>query len=377
MIYTDFLGNRVSTLGMGNMRLPTISSDAWDKVRYNDAQKIIDLCFDSGINYFDTAYVYHKGDSERFLGEALKLRDRHSYYLATKYLVTADSDYKKVLREQLEKLRTDYIDYYLIHSVQDNNEKMYIDGGAIDYFLKMRKDGVVKHLGFSFHASMAVLDKYLSLKNVKESGGWDFVQIQFNYLDYYHGDAKTIYDKIASCGLPIIVMEPVRGGSLSNLDDALTKKLQAAHDWSNASWALRFVREFPAVKVVLSGMHDTAQLQDNVKTFSDEDKLSQSDKDLIEQVAKDYKNQINVPCTACHYCCDTCPSHLDIPALIALYNKHEYVLDFLKVAIADTLRTLPNDKKADNCISCGTCNEHCPQHIDIPRVMQKIVEITR
>lgn len=377
MTYTDFLGNRVSTLGMGNMRLPTKGTDAWGEVDWDAAQKLIDLCFQSGINYFDTAYVYHKGDSERFLGEALKGHDRSSYFLATKFLVTANPDYRAVLSEQLDKLKTDYIDYYLIHSIQSENENAYIACGAIDYFLGERKAGRVRHLGFSFHGPLSLLEKYLTLENVKKSGGWDFVQIQFNYLDYYYGDARALYERIEREGLPIIVMEPVRGGALATFPDAIEDKLESEHPWSAASWALRFVRNFPAVKVVLSGMHDLSQLNDNIATFSDDTKLSTGDLALIKELSQAHKSQISIPCTACHYCCDACVKSLDIPLLISLYNEHEYVLDFLKPSIKEKIKSLPQDKAPSNCLGCGACCEHCPQHIDIPLVMQRLTALTK
>lgn len=376
MIYTDFLGNKVSNLGMGNMRLPVVGEDAWGDVNYAEAQKIIDLCFECGVNYFDTAYVYHKGDSERFLGEALKAHKRASYFLATKFLVTADADYKKVFAEQLKRLATDYIDYYLIHSVQDNNADMYINGGAIDYFLHERSAGRVKHLGFSFHGSLELLDRFLTLQNVRQAGGWEFVQIQFNYLDYYYGDAKALYDRICKENIPIIVMEPVRGGALANLGSDTEKALRQLHPWSSAAWALRFVKEFPQVKVVLSGMHNVEQLKDNVETFCDSTPLTSEDKAAIKRAADSYKSKISAPCTSCNYCSPNCPAGLNISTLIALYNEHEYVLDFLKQSIVDKVKALPDGVQPKNCLGCGECKNYCPQQIDIPTIMDKLKHLT-
>lgn len=376
MIWTDFLGEKVSTLGMGNMRLPTIGSDPWGKVNYEKAQEMIDFCFSNGVNYFDTAYVYHQGDSEKFLGEALKKYNRKDYKLATKFLVTANADYKKVFAEQLDRLKTSYIDFYLIHSIQDNNADLYFnkfgdyEENSIEYFLDEQKKGRIKHLGFSFHGSLDLLKRFLSHHK------WDFAQIQFNYLDYYFGEAKAQYDILSSQNIPLIIMEPVRGGTLAKLNDALVKKIKDEHEnWSAASFALRFVRQFDCVKVVLSGMSDLNQVKDNIKTFSDATPFSKADNDFAKEIATAYKSTISVPCTACRYCCDTCPSCLDIPNLISLYNEHEYSLDFLKPSIKEKWHNMPIEKQPVSCVACGSCMEHCPQHIDIPQVMKKIVAL--
>lgn len=370
MNYTQFCGERVSTLGMGNMRLPTTDGNPVGKVDYEASSKMIEECFSRGINYFDTAYVYHGGDSERFLGEALSTHKRDTFYLATKFLVSANKDYKAVFAEQLSRLRTDYIDYYLIHSIQDNNASLYIDGGAIDYFLEQQRAGRVRHLGFSFHASLPILERYLSHHK------WDFVQIQLNYLDYYFGSAKAEYELIKKAGLPIVVMEGVRGGALAKLPSEDKKTLCALHpEWSDAAWALRWVKSLPGVAVVLSGMHDTEQIKDNCKTFSDPVLMSDADCKAIQSVAEHLHSTITVPCTSCRYCTPTCPQGLDIPALLSIFNEHEYSLDWLKPSIAQKFNDFPADKRASSCVSCGECTTHCPQSIDIPCVMQKIAAL--
>lgn len=370
MIYNDFLGNKVSRLGMGNMRLPTKGSDAWGAIDWDVAQKIIDKAYSSGINYFDTAYVYHSGDSELFLGNALKKYKRDSFFVATKFLVTADPDYKKVFATQLNKLQTTYIDYYLIHSVQDSNAPLYLKDGSIDYFLGEKAAGKIKHLGFSFHGTPDLLRSFLAHHK------WDFVQIQFNYLDYQFGDAKAIYEILAKENIPVIVMEPIRGGALSKLNDMLCKKLADKNPaWTPSSWALRFVKSFPQVKIILSGMHSVEQVEQNVETFSANEPLSPENLEFLTQIAKDYKATMTVPCTSCHYCCNTCPQSINIPHLLYLYNEHEYLLDFMKARTVNEMKAQPEGSRASDCLACGECTKHCPQSIDIPSFMKKIAAL--
>lgn len=362
MEYKEFKEIRLSRLGMGNMRLPIIGKE--DKqIDYAKAQEIIDYGMEHGITYYDTAYVYHGGESERFVGEAFRKYPRESYYIATKFNYMADPDYKKVFKEQLEKLQTDYIDFYLIHAVMNGNYEDYLNCGCIDYFLEQQKKGKIRYLGFSSHADPQQLEIFA------DHHTWDFAQLQINYYDWNYSSAEEEYRILEERDIPIIVMEPVRGGRLASLTPEVEAILKEAHpDWSIPSWALRFVRSLPQVQTVLSGMSNMEQIEDNVATFSDDTPFTEEDRKILFKACEMFKGQVQVPCTECRYCTPDCPVGINIPEVLKVYNSY-------KVNGKGALRRLEkidSKGKVQDCIGCGACAGHCPQGISIPEIMAEL-----
>ena len=363
MIYKPFETLSLSRLGLGNMRLPTQGDKPDAPIDYDRAKEIVDLAMAQGINYYDTAYRYHSGESEPFLGRAMADYDRSSYCLATKFSYAANPDYKAVLEEQLTKLRTDYIDFYLLHAVSDDSFADYTTCGCIDYLLEQKAKGRIRHLGFSAHASVETLNKMLDL------GVWDFVQIQLNYFDWLYGTAKAEYEAITARGLPVMVMEAVRGGRLSKLSPEAEAMLKAAHpDWSISAWAFRWLKVLPGVQVALSGMSNLEQLRDNLATFSDDRALTAEEEQLLFAACAAFRKEVSVPCTGCRYCCDDCPAQINIPAVLEVYNK--YKTD--GIWALERLKTIDSVGKPADCVGCGACEGHCPQNIRVPQVMEEL-----
>ena len=366
MIYRDFRGIRISRLGMGNMRLPSVSGNKGEfPIDYPEAHRMIDLAIKSGINYFDTAYVYQNGDSERCVGEAMKRYPRDSFYLATKFNYRANPDYKAVFEEQLQRLQTDRIDFYLLHCLLDSNIDSYLSCGCIEFFEQMQKEGKIRFLGFSSHASVETLRRFADARK------WDFAQIQMNYLDWEFSTAEEEYNILTERNIPVIVMESVRGGRLSSLTPELDAKLRAAQPGrSVSSWAFRWLMTHDNVLTMLSGMSDMEQVKDNLDTFSKDDPLSEEQCAFLIDVAHEFKKGFTVPCTACRYCTPDCPMQLDIPELLKVYNAYKYNRRW-----ENNLRRTAPEKMPSNCIGCGSCAEHCPQGIDIPALMKKLTRL--
>ena len=360
---------QLSRLGMGNMRLPGVEgSNDPNAIDYKKAHEIIDYAYNHGINYFDSAYVYNNGESEKCVGECMKKYPRDSFYLATKFFIGATTDYKAVFAEQLERLQTDHIDFYLIHCVMDGNCDQYLESGAIEYFLKMKEEGKISYLGFSSHASPAYLEKMANHHQ------WDFAQLQLNYFDWCYGTTKEEYKILEERHIPIMVMEPVRGGKLAKLNEQAHAMLKGIHsDWSDASWALRFVRHLPQVQVILSGMSTMDQIVDNVKTFDDDSTFTNEDFNILMKACDSFHKQIVVPCTACRYCCDGCPMQINIPEFLKVYNAYK-VDGYFNKAMYDAVDSI--GKPAD-CIGCGACTGHCPQSIDVPNIMPQIAQLVK
>lgn len=352
MQYRDLNGMLLSRLGMGNMRLP-VSGGKIDTPR---ADEIISLAMKRGINYYDTASIYHNGESETFLGRSLSRFPRSSYCIATKFYIDAEKDYRATFEQQLKKLRTDRIDFYLLHSVTDANADSYLSCGCIDYFEEQRELGRITQLGFSSHASPQVLRTFTSAHE------WRFAQIQLNYLDWTCGTAREEYEILVDAGLPIIVMEPLQGGALADLGPELNGRLASAEPrWSPASWAMRWLMRLPQIHVVLSGMSTLRQMQDNLATFDEPSPLSDEHAVFLENIAKIFKGRSAVPCTSCRYCTTSCPKGIDIPAIISAYNAYRET------------QVMPKDIKQPSCSVCGMCTTRCPQNIDIPKIMNEIM----
>ena len=366
MLYRNFLGNNVSLLGFGAMRFPVQADKAGSPIDRPKSQVIIDRAIELGINYFDTAYVYHGGESEPFLGEALEKYPRQSYYLATKFFIGANPDYKAVFEEQLSRLRTDYIDYYLIHNVNDGSIQSYLDSGCVDYFLEQKKAGRIRHLGFSNHGSMETLKTFL------DRCPMDFCQIQLNYFDWYLNQAKAEYDLLAERNIPVIIMEPVRGGKLANLTPDAEKILKALHpDWSSVAWAMRFLMDLDATRTVLSGMSTLEQLEENAALFSQSAPVGGAEQKALKEAATLFLDQLKVPCTDCRYCCDDCPENINIPAYLAVLNTLKVDGNYLIHEKADKVES---KGKLSDCTECGSCAEHCPQDLKVPELLKELAE---
>lgn len=369
MIYKDFQGKKLSRLGFGTMRLPTLENGEINQPLF---EEMVDYAIKNGVNYFDTAYPYHGGKSEIATGLALKKYPRDSYYLATKYpghQIATEYNPAEVFEEQLKKCGVEYFDFYLLHNVYEKSSETYMDErwGIVDYFVKQKELGRIRHLGFSSHGRYDNLKEFLDYCGDK----MEFCQLQLNYIDWTLQQGKEKCELLKERGIPVWVMEPVRGGALAKLAPQQEEKLKALRpDDSVASWAFRFLQGIDNIAVVLSGMSDMAQVVDNVKTFTEEKPLSEEDVNLLFDIAEGLKDA--VPCTACRYCCDGCPVGLDIPVLISYYNELKLTPDSLNVGMR--VEALPADKQPSACIGCGACTSICPQNIDIPQIMKDLAE---
>ena len=357
---------QLSRLGMGNMRLPVKAAEPGEPIDYDAAKAIIDNAMKAGVNYYDTAYIYHGGKSEEFVGKALAEYPRDSYYVADKFNFQANPDYREQFAEQLKRLNMDRIDFYLLHGIQDYWVEDALNCGCIDFFDQMKKEGKIRYLGFSFHGTPDALRKILPAYS------WDFVQIQLNYYDWLYESAKELYEILDEAEIPVMVMEPVHGGMLADLGEQANQVLkEAAPDKSVASWAMRWVKSLPRVQVILSGMSDLEQLQDNIKTISHEADVSEEDRKRIEKACAIVRANTAVPCTKCRYCVPNCPMELNIPMLLAYYNDAK----LSGVWRLNNLESAVKGKMPSQCVACGSCTEHCPQSFDVPKYMAELTEM--
>lgn len=369
MIYTTFQDKKLSLLGFGAMRLPVNEDGTIDEVQVREMTR---YAMEHGVNYIDTAWPYHGGDSERVMGRILAEYPRDSYYLATKYpghqILSDGYNPAEIFEEQLRKCGVDYFDFYLLHNVNEKSIETYLDPqwGIIDYFKEQKRLGRIKHLGFSTHAETKGLKEFLDVCG----DDMEFCQIQLNYLDWTLQDAKGKYDLLTERGIPVWVMEPVRGGKLAKLSETDEAKLREYRpEVSMASWGFRFLQDLTNVKMVLSGMSDAAQMIDNVATFEEREPLSEAELNLLLEIAEGMKD--SVPCTGCRYCCDGCPMELDIPGFLKTYNE---IRTAPSMNAAMRIEFMPEDKKPSACIGCGACVGICPQNIDIPAALKDFTE---
>lgn len=367
MHYKTFQNKQLSALGFGAMRLPTLPDGGVDEAAVS---RMVRYAMDHGVNYFDTAYPYHGGESERVMGRVLSAYPRDSFYLASKFpghqILSGHCDPAAIFEEQLEKCGVDHFDFYLLHNVNEKSIETYLDPGMgiLDYLKEQKRLGRITHLGFSTHAEMPTLTRFLDLCGQD----MEFCQIQLNYLDWTLQSAGEKYELLTQRGIPVWVMEPVRGGALATLSDSSTAKLRALRPGeSTAAWGFRFLHRLPNVTMILSGMSNQEQMEDNVNTFSQGSPLTQEENQLLLDIAEGLKDSI--PCTGCRYCCDGCPQGLDIPALIRVYNELRFSPS---VNSAIRVEFLPEDKKPTACLSCGACVRACPQNIDIPAAMKDL-----
>ena len=369
MIYSDFKECRISRLGFGAMRLPLLEDRNIDT---DLTEKMVDYAISHGINYFDTAYPYHNGYSETVLCKVLSKYDRDSYYLADKYPghVIADSyDPELVFEDQLKKCGVEYFDFYLLHNINEQSIGVYMDErwGILEYFLKQKELGRIRHLGFSTHARVETLKTFLDYAG----DHIEFCQIQLNYADWTLQNAREKCRMLDERNIPVWVMEPIRGGRLADLkgDNERLKALEPQK--SIASWALRWLMGLDDVKVILSGMSDLEQMRDNVATFEEAKPLSDAENELLLEIAEGMKN--SVPCTGCRYCCDSCPMELDIPVFMSVMNELRFGMEGGLTANMQ-IEFLPEEKKPSACLACGSCVPMCPQNIDIPAVLAELSE---
>ena len=364
MLYNDFQGKQLPRLGFGAMRLPEVDG----AVDVEAIREMVGYAMEHGVNYFDTAWPYHGGKSERVMGEVLSAYPRGSYYLADKYpghQIMADMNPARIFEEQLRRCKTEYFDFYLLHNVYEKSIETYLDPelGVLEYFREQKRLGRIKHLGFSTHARLETMERFLDICGED----MEFCQIQLNYLDWTLQDAKEKYEMLTKRGIPVWVMEPVRGGKLAAFTDDRLTALRP--DASTASWGFRFLQKLPNVKVILSGMTTMEHVTDNVRTFTEDKPLSDAEVALLLQIAEGMKNAI--PCTGCRYCCDGCPMGLDIPAMMSICSDIRFAPVVNSVMM---LQFAPEDKKPSACIACGKCTKICPQGIDIPAVMKELSE---
>lgn len=369
MIYRDFKGEKLSLFAMGTMRLPVIDGDD-ARIDEDAARAMFDYALEHGVNYFDTAWGYHGGTSELVTGRALVRHPRESFNVASKfpgYDLSNMGKVEEIFAKQLEKCQVEYFDFYLVHNVCESNIDAYLDDeryGTVSYLKKMRDEGRIRHLGFSCHGQMDVLERFL------EAYGADmeFCQLQLNYLDWTFQDAKGKMELAGRYDLPIWVMEPLRGGQLARLTDEQFAPLKAMRpDETQVGWALRFLQSLPEVTTVLSGSSSLEQMAENIALFEEERPLSAEEMEALLGVADDMVRSNVLPCTACRYCTSHCPVGLDIPMLLALYNEHKLTNGGFIAPMM--LGTLPEDERPAACIGCGTCSSMCPQQIDIPTAL--------
>lgn len=352
------LGCEISRLGYGGMRFPKNG----DEVDVEEAVKLLRKAYDMGVNYFDTAVVYHKGESEKIFGKAFEIYDRSSYYLADKmsiWVCKDEQEMKDLFERQLKTLKTDYIDFYLVHSLNRNHYQKVKEFHCVEFLQEMKRQGKIKHLGFSFH------DTYPVFTQILNDYDWYFVQIQLNYLDWQNQGAEQLYRELEKRNLPCMVMEPVRGGYLATLDEQRAKPfLEMEPNRSIASWAIRWVESLPQVTVVLSGMSDMAQLEDNVAMMTNFEPMNEKELEAVAKVVEEIRKVNDIPCTGCRYCMD-CPMGVDIPEIFAIYSRLK-IFGKDKSFVEDYKEVMENGNGAEHCVGCQQCMNHCPQSIEIP-----------
>ncbi|MEE1442036.1 MAG: aldo/keto reductase [Blautia sp.] len=352
------LGVSPSLLGFGCMRFP-LNEDG--SICEPEAEKMLDTAIEAGVTYIDTAYPYHNGDSEPFLGRVLKKYNRKDFFLATKlpiWNVKTLEDAKRLFQEQLDRLQVDYIDFYLLHCLDKEKWQTVLDLGLIPYFEEMKRQGKIRFFGFSFH------DDYEVFETIATYRSWDFCQIQYNYIDTDIQAGDNGYALTEKLGIPLVIMEPVKGGSLAQLPEDVTEPFKKARpDSSISSWALRWVASKPNVKVVLSGMSTMEQVEDNLHTFGNFEPLTQKESELVSQVAYAIKKRTKNGCTGCAYCMP-CPFGVDIPKNFRIWNDLSMYGNKEKAKQA-FFQELDVSARADQCKKCGKCETVCPQSIAI------------
>ena len=363
MLYNTFADKKLSALGLGCMRLPTVGGE-YGKIDMEKTAQMVAYAIERGINYFDTAWGYHQGNSEIAMGEILTRYPRESYYLASKFPGFEAKELEKkeeIFEKQLEKCKTDYFDFYLLHCMYEDTVEGYLDPqyGLVEYLLEQKAAGRIRHLGFSSHAALPTLKRFLEAKGEH----MEFCQIQLNWMDWELQDARGQVEMLTSYGLPVWVMEPVRGGRLANLPEQYAAPLRQLHpDWTDPQWAFRFLQSVPGVTMVLSGMSNMEQLQQNIATFGERKPLTESECETLFEVARKMNFTNTLTCTGCRYCTSKCPQELAIPELIKRYNQYIFS------GKLDMTDAGEHEVPAD-CVGCQSCETVCPQNIKIADMM--------
>ena len=367
MVYRDFQDLKLSALGMGAMRLPVIDGDD-ARIDEAAAEQMVAYAMEHGVNYYDTACGYHNGNSELVMGKALSKYPRDKLYLATKfpgYDLSNMPKVKEIFEKQLEKCQVEYFDFYLFHNVCEMNIDAYLDEkyGIFEYLMEQKKNGRIRHLGFSAHGSYDVMKRFLDAYG----DHMEFCQIQLNYIDWTFQDAKAKVELLKEHNIPVWVMEPLRGGKLATLPEKETAALKALRpDEDIPAWAFRFLQSIPEVTMVLSGMSNVEQMKANIETFETDKPLNEKEMRALLSIADGMLNG-TLPCTACLYCVSHCPKGLDIPNLLELYNEHSFTGGGFIAPMA--LSAVPEEKWPSACIGCRSCEKVCPQQIKISEAM--------
>jgi hypothetical protein len=388
MIYKPFKDKKLSALGMGCMRLPSTSNDWGAPIDEDAAMELIDRAYNSGVNYFDTSWFYHGGDSERFIGEALKRYPRDSWYLASKLpgmmMRKVDGKYqlsgsnkdnrvfynpRDIFEYQANRCGVDYFDFFMLHNVSEGSYGTYTDPdlGIVETMLKLKEEGRIRHLGFSSHGRADTIEKFLTETGERYGDIFEFVMIQLNYMDWTLQKAKDKYELLTQRGIPVMVMEPLRGGTLARLGEKPNALMKAARpNDTQAMWAFRYLQGLDNIAVVISGMSSMEQLTENLATFNRHEPTTPCENEILQKVLANLVDLI--PCTDCKYCMDECPQKLNIPLLLTLYNEAGFEMGwFLQAA----LRNLKDSEKPTACTACGGCSPLCPQGIDIPGALKR------
>ena len=372
MIYREFKDIKLSMLGLGTMRLPLLDGDN-SKIDEKATAEMVDYAMEHGVNYYDTAWGYHEGNSETVMGKVLSAHPRDSFYLASKFPGYDLENFKRIeeiFEKQLEKCGVDYFDFYLFHSVTEENIHGYLNReyGLLDYLLKQKENGRIRHLGFSAHADCNVMRRFLEAYGEHI----EFCQLQINYLDWTYQKAKEKVELLEEYDIPVWVMEPLRGGKLAELSVEAEKELSELRPDENIpAWAFRFLQTIPNVKMILSGMSNFTQLKENVATFEEDKPLSEEELKVILKIADGMMGRM-LPCTACRYCITHCPKGLDIPRLLGIYNNNQFSgVGNIQPAV---LKNVEKEKWPSKCIACRSCEKVCPQGIKISEAMADFTE---
>lgn len=371
MVYKNYKDLKLSALGFGAMRLPTADGNPDAPIDEKKTADMVAYAIAHGVNYFDTAYGYHDGNSEVVMGKVLGEYPRDSFYLATKFpgydLANMDK-VEAIFEEQLKKCNVDHFDFYLFHNVYEKNIEPYMDRkyGIMDYLMKQKENGRIRHLGFSAHG------RYDTMKRFLEAYGdrMEFCQIQLNYLDWKLQDAKAKVELLREYNIPVWVMEPLRGGRLASLSPKNEEKLKALRpDEKIPAWGFRFLQSVPEVTMVLSGMSSMEQMKENIATFAEDKPVTDEEMETLMEVTDSMLDIL--PCTACRYCTTHCPQKLDIPTLLALYNEVRFANGLITHMAVEAM---PEDKRPHACIGCQSCEAVCPQQIEIAKAMVDFTE---
>lgn len=374
MIYRKFQDEQLSGLGLGMMRLPVLDGDD-GKVDEAAAAEMIDYAYQKGINYFDTAWGYHSGNSELVAGKYLSRYPRESYFLASKfpgYDLSNMDKVEEIFERQLEKCQTPYFDFYLFHNVYEGNIDAYLNPEykILAYLLEQKEKGRIRHLGFSAHGGVDVIRRFLDA----DGRYMEFGQLQLNYMDWHFQNAQEKVEILQEAGIPIWVMEPLRGGKLAKASSEVAAAMASMRPEETVpGWAFRFLQGIPGVTMVLSGMSSMEQLKANIATYETDQPLSKEEMDTLVARIDEEARRAGLPCTACHYCTSHCPKELPIPELIALYNEHKATGGGFIAPMA--VGSMPEEKRPASCIGCKSCEQVCPQQIKISEMMSEFTSM--